>query len=138
MSLRDTVHRSVPTGPVRGSEPDPDPEDTADTRWERLLRSVGAAERGLWTATVAAVVLDVVLATYGLGFGLVEVNPVARRTLASLDVLSLCGLKLVALATGAYCRLAVGDRYGPLVPVGPAVPSLALVCVNTVVIAVVV
>lgn len=77
---------------------------------------------------------DVTLTVYGRQLGLVESNPVARGVLSDVGVIGLVGLKGVALGIGGCCRLLVTDRYGAVVPIGLAVPSLAAVGVNTAVI----
>jgi hypothetical protein len=127
MPLRDALGRLVP--------PPADTDGSPDTRRHRLLRSAAANERDLWILVAAAMLVDVTLTVHGRHLGLVEVNPVARHALAGFGVLGLYGLKLVALGLGGCCRLGVGDRYGPVVPLGLAIPSLIAVCVNTLTIA---
>jgi len=126
MPLRDAIARLTP--------PPTDTDDSPDTRRSRLLRSAAAHERDLWILVAAAMLVDVTLTVHGRQLGLIEVNPIARHALAGFGVLGLYGLKLVALGLGGCCRLGVGDRYGPVVPLGLAVPSLIAVCVNSAVI----
>jgi hypothetical protein len=84
-------------------------------------------ERDLWILVAAAMLIDVTLTVHGRQLGLVEVNPIARHALGGFGVLGLYGLKVVALGLGGCCRLTVDDRYGALVPLGLAVPSLTAV-----------
>lgn len=129
MPLRDAIRRSVPTNAAGEAA------DSPDTRSGRLLQSAAAVERDLWILVAAAMLVDVTLTVHGLQLGLVEVNPIARHALGSFGVLGLYGLKAVALGLGGFCRLCVGDRYGAIVPLGLAIPSLVAVCVNSVLIA---
>jgi hypothetical protein len=131
MPLRNLIRRSVLSG--RQS----DAPDSPDTRCGRLLESAATVERELWFLVVCLMLIDVTLTVHGRHLGLVEQNPVARRAIDAAGVLGLYGLKSAALGLGVCCRLAVRDRYGPVVPFGLAVPSLAAVCINATLIAVV-
>jgi hypothetical protein len=123
MPIRDAIRRTVPYGPSPK-------RDTPDTRLQRLLDAARSRERALWFAVVAAMLVDVTLTVHGLTLGLIEANPIARAAIDSAGVLGLYGLKTLALAVGGCCRLAIQDRYGPIVPVGLGVPSLAAVLFN--------
>lgn len=125
MPLRDPIRRSVRSG--RQS----DAPGSSDSRCGRLLESAATVERELWFVVVCAMLVDIVLTLHGLQLGLVERNPVARRALDAFGTLGLYGLKMAALSVGVCCRLAVHERYAPVVPVGLAVPSLVAVCINT-------
>jgi hypothetical protein len=105
--------------------------DSAETRLGRFLESAGALERDLWILVAAAMLVDVTLTVHGRQLGLVEANPIARHALGGFGVLGLYALKAVALGLGGCCRLVVGDRYGALVPIGLAVPTLTAVGINT-------
>jgi hypothetical protein len=124
MPLRDATHRS-------GAHPTDTATDSPDTRLGRFLESAGAIERDLWLLVAAAMLVDVTLTVHGRQLGLVEVNPIARHALGGFGVLGLYGLKVVALGLGGCCRHVVNDRYGALVPLGLAVPSLAAVVINS-------
>jgi hypothetical protein len=129
MPLRNPIRRSVQSG---GGSDTPDP---SDTRCGRLLESAATVERELWFVVICLMLVDVTLTVHGRQLGLVEQNPIARRAIEAAGVFGLYGLKTVALGMGLCCRLAVHDRYGPVVPVGLAVPSLVAVCINTVLVA---
>jgi hypothetical protein len=94
-----------------------------------------ARERELWFVVFAAMLVDVTLTVHGLTLGLTELNPIARAAIDTAGVLGLYAIKVGALFVGGCCRLVVDDRYGVVVPVGLAVPSLVAVGVNTAVIA---
>ncbi|MEF8784866.1 MAG: DUF5658 family protein [Haloarculaceae archaeon] len=94
-----------------------------------------ARERELWFVVFAAMLVDVTLTVHGLTLGLTERNPIARAAIDTAGVLGLYAIKVGALFVGGCCRLVVDDRYGVVVPVGLAVPSLVAVVVNTAVIA---
>ena len=119
MPLRDAIRWS-----------DSNPTDAPASRLGRVLDSVAGVERDLWIVVAAAMLIDVTLTVYGRQLGLVEVNPVARHALGGFGVLGLYGLKGVALGLGGCCRLKLDDRYGALVPLGLAVPTLVAVCIN--------
>lgn len=82
--------------------------------------------------------IDVTLTVHGLQLGLRELNPVARAAIDWIGVLGLYGLKGVALLIGIVCVWLIPDRYTPFVPLGLAIPSVAAVLINTVVISIVV
>lgn len=102
---------------------------------QRLLSGVARHERALWTVAVAALVLDVVLTTYGLRIGLVEMNPLAARVIAESGVVGMVALKAAALTVGIVGRSLIPRRYAALVPLALGVPWLLAVGVNAVMIA---
>jgi hypothetical protein len=123
MSGRDATRRTDATADTETA--------TADIRLGRFLESARAVERDLWILVAAAMLVDVTLTVHGRQMGLVERNPIARHALGWFGVLGLYGLKSIALGLGGCCRLLVDDRYGALVPLGLAVPSLAAVSINS-------
>jgi len=127
MPIRDAIRQAVPFGPSSK-------RDAPDTRFERLLDAARSREQELWFAVVAAMLVDVTLTVHGLTLGLTEVNPIARAAIDTAGVFGLYALKALALAVGGCCRVVVQDRYGPVVPVGLGLPSLAAVAVNAAVI----
>lgn len=131
-----TAARCSQPMPFRDAIPRPDPGsvDTPDSRLGRLLESAADLERDLWIIVAAAMLVDVTLTVHGRQLGLVEVNPIARHALGGFGVLGLYGLKAVALGLGGCCRLGLDDYYGALVPLGLAAPTLAAVCINSVLI----
>lgn len=128
MPIRDTIRRAVPSGLSAQ-------RDTPDSRISRVLTAARAREQELWFVVFAAMLVDVTLTVHGLTLGLTEVNPIARGAIDAAGVLGLYALKAGALFVGGCCRLVVDDRYGVVVPVGLAVPSLVAVLINTVIIA---
>ena len=129
MSRRDTLRRVTTRVPALRA---------LSTYGEVWLRRVTAAERHLWVLAVSAMCFDVATTVYGLRIGLSEANPIARVALEWLGAAGLYGLKLVALLLGLACWWLIPDRYGGLVPLGLAVPSIGAVIVNATLIGVVV
>lgn len=110
-------------------------------RWlvaaERLLGD-RRADAALWTLLVVATGVDVGLTGYGMANGLAEGNPVAHLLAGAVGVGAVAGvaaLKLGALAVGAVCWLALPPRPATVVPFGLAVPTVAAVCNNLVLVA---
>lgn len=115
----------------------PDAVDAFATRRAVFARSVAAVEQQLWLVAVTAMLLDVTLTLHGLHVGLAERNPVARAMLDTFGVSGLYALKLLALSAGVVTWRVVPDRFGPYVPLGLALPSLAAALFNGLLIAVV-
>lgn len=103
---------------------------------EGILQLLSQYEKELWFLTLGAMLMDVTLTVHGLQLGLRELNPVARVALDSVGVLGLYGLKGTALLLGIICVSVIPGKYTPLVPLGLAIPSVAAVLINTVVISV--
>jgi hypothetical protein len=92
-------------------------------------------DRALWAVAVGAAAADLALTALGTRIGLHEGNPAAHAVVALAGVRPLAGvavLKLLALALGAGCWLALPDRTATVVPFGLAVPTVAAVCNNLV------
>ena len=106
--------------------------------WVHQLLGLLAAERKLWLLALTAMVLDVQLTVQGLQLGLHEMNPVARQALDEAGLLGLYGLKSCALLVAVVLRPLVPDRYGGIVPLSLAIPSLIAVGINSTVLLVVV
>lgn len=102
---------------------------------QQLLSRVACHERTLWTVAVAALALDVVLTTYGLRIGLVEINPLAAIVIAESGVVGMVALKAAALTVAVVGRSLVPRRYTALVPIALGAPWLLAVGINTVMIA---
>jgi len=116
--------------------PDPPSQrDVPESRFGRFVHWSRSAERELWFAVVAAMLVDVTLTVYGLTLGLTELNPVANAAIDALGVLGLYALKSMALGVGLCCRAVVPDRFGPVVPLGLGLPSTLAVFINVAVIA---
>ncbi len=121
---------------LRGvGRPDPPSQrDVSDSRFGRFSHWTRSAERELWFAVVAAMLVDVTLTVHGLTLGLRELNPVANAAIDAVGVLGLYALKSMALGVGLCCRLVVPDRHGALVPIGLGLPSALAVAINAAVI----
>lgn len=130
MPRRDSRRRSE-------QAPSADSTRSSDPGHAHPLVTAATVERELWLVVVGAMLIDVTLTVHGRQIGLVERNPVARLSIDAFGVLGLYGLKIVALGLGGACRLAVPDRYGPVVPIGLAIPSLLAIGVNAIAIAIV-
>lgn len=130
MSLRDIVHGLA-------SRLTLSPRGRSSTFSDRVLRSLSAYERELWTITLGAMLVDVTLTVHGLQLGLKEMNPIGRVAIEYAGVLGLYALKIVALGMGVCCAFLIPDRYTALVPLGLAIPSLFAVIVNSTLIAIV-
>ena len=112
-------------------------------RWlvgaERLLGD-RRTDATLWTVLVVATGVDVALTAHGIANGLAEGNPIAHLVAGAAGVGPVAGvaaLKLGALAVGAVCWLALPPRPATVVPFGLAVPTVAAVCNNLVLVALV-
>jgi len=121
----------LPDAPRGMGDPDPSPHSDVSHSWlGRLTRWARTRERELWFVVTAAMLVDVTLTVHGLTLGLRELNPVAKAAIDSLGVLGLYALKSVALCAGLCCRVAIPDRYGPIVPLGLGLPSAVAVFIN--------
>lgn len=101
------------------------------TSTHQLLRSLLAAEREFWLVAIGAMVADVHLTAQGLQLGLQEMNPVARQAIEEAGLFGLYGLKTGALFVALSLRPLVPDRYGVIVPIALAIPSVIAVGINT-------
>lgn len=95
-------------------------------------RSVSQTERLLWTVVLVALVADAALTIYGLGIGLRELNPVARRAFDVGGVVGFIGLKTLAVCLAVLGRLVIPDGYGAMVPALLAVPWIVAATLNAV------
>ncbi|MFB6079765.1 MAG: DUF5658 family protein [Haloferacaceae archaeon] len=116
---------------------------TRVVRWLDLAEGLLGDRRAdavLWATLVVTTVADVWLTVYGTTHGLDEGNPVAHLLAGSLGVAPVTGivaLKLGVLAVGAVCWLALPRRSATVVPFGLAVPTVAAVCNNLLLVALV-
>lgn len=128
-------HRETLANPDRDRS-SVDSGDSSDAWHARLLASAGTFERELWIVVVCAMLIDITMTVHGRQIGLIERNPVARHALGVVGVVGLYGLKAAALGVGGFCRYVIPDRYGPVVAIGLALPTLVAICINSVVITV--
>lgn len=131
MSLRDALHRSTRSGSADALA-DESTSPNARGPW-----AIAAVERELWLVAIGAMVADVVLTLYGLHVGLVENNPIARTAIHVQGATGLVVLKLVALCLAAGCWAVLPDRYGPVIPLGLAIPTLVAVVSNALLVTIV-
>jgi len=103
------------------------------TRWltARFLALIRSGERELWAVAITAMALDVQLTIQGLQLGLTEMNPVARQMIDQTGFVGLYVLKACVVALAVVLRPLVPDRYGGIVPLALAIPSLFAVGVNS-------
>ncbi|MDG5776808.1 DUF5658 family protein [Haloarculaceae archaeon H-GB2-1] len=113
------------------------PSDSAadETVFERYTRQALAVatdlERELWVLVLLLTGADVALTVYGLQLGFQELNPVAVYMLEQAGVYGLGFLKAVVLAFAGVYWIVLPRRFGPLVPLGIAIPWFAAVSVNS-------
>jgi hypothetical protein len=107
------------------------------TRWltARFFALIRSAERELWVVAITAMVLDVQLTIQGLQLGLAEMNPVARQLIDRTGFVGLYVLKACVVALAVVLRPLVPDRYGGIVPLALAIPSLFAVGINSTLVA---
>lgn len=99
-------------------------------------RAASRLERRLWLVVLLGMAADVALTAYGRQAGLVELNPVAREVLLASGTPGLVAMKAGALAAGVGCRSLLPGRYTATVPACLAVPTVAAVLSNGVLVAV--
>jgi hypothetical protein len=123
-----------------------DVELARPARAERWFESAEAllgdrrADAVLWAALVAATAADVALTAHGTAHGLVEGNPLAHLLgglVGAGPVVGVAALKVGMLAVGAVCWHLLSPRRATVVPFGLAVPTLAAVCNNLLLVAMV-
>lgn len=90
-----------------------------------------ALERHLWSIVVLALIADVHTTTIGLERGLTEGNPLMRWAIGVGGVGALALTKGCVLALGVAVRRR-WPRYNRVVPLGLAIPWIAVVVVNVV------
>ncbi|WP_225333704.1 DUF5658 family protein [Halomicrobium urmianum] len=88
-----------------------------------------AVECQLWLLAAVAFVADVQFTHAGLQHGLTEGNPLMRWAIGVGGITALALAKGAVLGIAALVRAAF-PRYGPVVPLGVAVPWLAAVDIN--------
>ena len=125
MSLRDILNGMVRSRSQTRTAVRPSPEPS------RFFARLAAVERELWFLAISAMLVDVTLTVHGLHIGLRELNPIGRAAFETAGPIGLYFLKAVALALGLCCRVAIGKRFGSLVPLGLAIPSCAAVMINS-------
>lgn len=110
--------------------------DRLDSLTEWVVASVddGSVERYLWVIVALALVADVHLTQLGLQHGLTEGNPVARWAMGAAGIGALALGKVTVLGIAGLVRRQY-PRYGPVIPLGLAIPWVAAVALNAVTLA---
>ncbi len=103
----------------------------ATSRARRLKRELAAVEDWLWLIVLATLTLDVALTYEGLQRGLSEGNPVLGPAMETAGFAVLGLTKAVVLGIAGFYRELRPDL-GPVIPLGLALPWLAAVLVNAV------
>lgn len=129
MGLRTDLDRQVDRGPHGDGDRRP---AGGQGRLGRLPTGLG---RWLWYVAVASMAADLALTELGRRVGLVELNPVARDLLRAHGSLGLVALKAAVLAFAAAVWVALPTRYGPIVPVCLALPTVPAVVSNAALVA---
>lgn len=120
--------------PDDGPAPTATPDRTLPRRSD-LSRLAGALERPLWALALLSLALDALLTAYGLGLGLVESNPVARRLIGAVGLAgAMLLLKGAALSVGWLAWRFLPRPHRIAAPLGLALPWTAAVGINLVVI----
>lgn len=96
---------------------------------ERRYAELSRVELGLWLVVLSTLTLDVVLTYVGLQSGLSEGNPVMGYAFEHVGFAVLGLVKVVVLGTAGLAR-EFAPEYGPIIPLGLALPWLAASVVN--------
>jgi len=99
-----------------------------------VLDDVATVEALLWLVVLASVALDVSTTWVGLSAGLTEGNPLMYRAIDGFGIGALAAAKLLVVA-GAFGFRALRPRYTRPIVLGLAVPWVATVLVNAVMLA---
>jgi len=100
---------------------------------DRSLQALGRYETLIWTVAVCAALGDVVTTAYGLQLGLTEGNPVMHALIAQSGIAGLVGSKLFVIVLAfAIGTVLFDDKRRVVVPIGLAIPWLAVTVSNAV------
>jgi len=100
---------------------------------QRRYAELARVELELWLLVLATLTLDVVLTYIGLRSGLMEGNPIMGYAFEHVGFAVLGLVKVVVLGTAGLAR-EYAPRYGPVIPLGLAIPWLFASVVNYVLI----
>ena len=96
---------------------------------ERRYAELSRVELGLWLVVLSTLTLDVFLTYVGLQSGLAEGNPIMGYAFEHVGFAVLGLVKVVVLGTAGLAR-EFAPEYGPVIPLGLAIPWLAASVVN--------
>jgi hypothetical protein len=105
---------------------------TIDGWCSALLDDLAGVERELWLVVVATLVVDVWLTHVGLQHGLHEGNPVMRVVIETFGIAVLALTKAGVLGLAGLTRRALSEQRGVVVPLGLALPWVAAVVINAI------
>ena len=100
---------------------------------ERRYAELATVELELWLIVLATLTLDVVLTYIGLRSGLMEGNPIMGYAFEHVGFAVLGLVKVLVLGTAGLAR-EYAPEYGPVIPLGLAIPWLFASVVNYVLI----
>jgi len=103
---------------------------TIDGWCSALLDELAAVERELWLVVAVTLVIDVWLTHVGLQHGLHEGNPVMRVAIETFGIAVLALTKVGVLGLAGLTRRALSEQRGVVVPLGLALPWVAAVVIN--------
>lgn len=95
----------------------------------RRYTELATVELELWLVVLSTLTLDIVLTYLGLQSGLTEGNPVMGYAFEHVGFAVLGLVKVVVLGTAGLAR-EYAPEYGPVIPLGLAVPWLFASVVN--------
>mgnify|MGYP000698833309 FL=1 len=105
---------------------------TIDGWCSALLDELAAVERELWLVVAVTLVIDVWLTHVGLQHGLHEGNPVMRVAIETFGIAVLALTKVGVLGLAGLTRRALSEQRGVVVPLGLALPWVAAVVINAI------
>ncbi|WP_153553948.1 DUF5658 family protein [Halomicrobium sp. LC1Hm] len=96
---------------------------------EHRYLELSTVELELWLVALSALTLDVILTYVGLQSGFSEGNPIMGYAFEHVGFAVLGLVKVVVLGTAGLAR-ELRPEYGPVIPLGLALPWLAASVVN--------
>lgn len=104
--------------------------DSPGRAWlERRYTELSDVELELWLIVLATLTLDLILTYMGLTAGLMEGNPIMGYAFEHVGFAVLGLVKVLVLGTAGLAR-EYAPQYGPVIPLGLAIPWLFASVVN--------
>lgn len=97
----------------------------------RAIDSTEPIDVHLWMLVLVVMMGDIILTLFGLGYGLIERNPIVLFGLETFGQSILAFLKVPALGIGLYGWVTLSPTMRRLNLVGLAIPWSMAVCVNS-------